>query len=106
MNKEKIVNLLSMAQRAGKVASGSFAVEKALAKGGAAKLILIATDASEETRRELLESARLRDIPAFSVLTKEETGRFTGKGQRAAAAVLDEGFAKALEERIRGAERI
>ena len=41
MNEQKIINLLSMAQRAGKVVSGDFAVNKAV-KERKAKMLLVA----------------------------------------------------------------
>ena len=46
----RITNLLSMAQRAGRIVSGAFATEKAV-KERKARLLLIATDASEETKQ-------------------------------------------------------
>ena len=50
MNKTKILNLLSMAQRANKVVSGDFAVTKAV-QGRKALLMIVAEDASEETKK-------------------------------------------------------
>ena len=49
MNIRKELSLLGLAMKAGKVVSGEFATEKAV-KGKTAFLVLIAEDASENTR--------------------------------------------------------
>lgn len=46
-NVQRITNLLSMAQRARRIASGAFAVEQAMKKKQA-MFLLIASDAAEE----------------------------------------------------------
>jgi len=100
MDIEKIAGFLGMAQRAGKMVSGELAAEKAVASGQAAALI-VAADASERTKETLLRAAGAKGIPVHSVLTKEELGRCLGKENRAVAALMDKGFAKAFEEKIR-----
>ena len=57
MKDERIINLLSMAQRAGKVASGEFAVEKALA-AKKIELLLVAGDAADSTADPRTADAR------------------------------------------------
>ncbi len=99
MDREKIVGLLGMAQRAGKIASGDVAIRKAMAAGKARALIL-AGDASERLRETLTHEAEAAGLPVYTVLTKEELGQCLGKEYRAAAALLDKGFAKTLEERL------
>lgn len=97
MNAQCVVNLLSMAQRARRVASGAFAVEEALKKHKA-RLLLLAVDARPETKRRFEELADRYDVPAVSFLTKEALGSCLGKEYRAVAAVLDAGFAQRLRE--------
>lgn len=99
MKDEKIVNLLSMAQRAGKVASGEFAVEKALAAKQAA-LLLVAADAAESTKANCEAAAARQGIKVYYVLSREALGHCLGKEFRSSAALLDKGFSKALEQRI------
>ena len=50
-NEEKIYSLLGLCQKAGKLVSGEFAVEKAV-KGGNAKIVIISADASENTAKK------------------------------------------------------
>ena len=100
MNEKKIEGLLGMAQRAGKTASGDVAIRKAIASGQAAALI-VAQDVSERTKESLLKEASEKNIPVHAILTKDTLGQGLGKEYRAAVALLDKGFAKALEKELR-----
>ncbi len=91
----KIMNLLSMAQRARRVVSGAFAVEQSV-REKKAKYLLVATDAAEESKRTYQELADRFGIPFSLCLTKELLGECLGKEYRAVAALQDEGFSKAL----------
>ena len=95
MNENKIYNLLSMAQRANKVVSGDFAVEKAV-QGRKARLILVAGDAAEETKKKYQHLAEEATIKLYYLFDREKLGHCIGKEYRAVAAVLDKGFADAL----------
>jgi ribosomal protein L7Ae-like RNA K-turn-binding protein len=96
---KKIEGLLGMAQRAGKTASGEFAIQKAMA-AGRVKALVVAEDASERFKETIMKEAAAKGIPVYARLTKEELGQCLGKEYRAAAALLDEGFAKALAEKL------
>ena len=48
---DKVISLLGLAERAGKIASGEFAAEKAV-KTGKARLIIVAEDASDNTKKK------------------------------------------------------
>lgn len=91
----QVLSLLGLAQKAGKLASGEFAVEKAV-KSGKAKLLLVAADASEATRKNYHDMATYYHVPIVEDLAKEVIGASIGKGQRAAIAVTDIGFCKSL----------
>ena len=103
MNEQKIMNLLSMAQRANKIASGEFAAAKALQEGKA-RLLLVAEDAAPETKKNYAELAAKYRVPVYYLLTRDLLGSCLGKGFRAAAAVLDPGFGKAMGKWIDTAE--
>lgn len=100
MSEQRIVNLLSMAQRAGRVASGAFAVEEAVKKGKA-DFLMIAADAQQETKRKFEELADRYDVPVAHLLTRDALGACLGKEYRAVAALLDTGFAKRLQELLK-----
>ena len=99
MKAERITNLLSMAQRAGKCMSGSFAVQKAVA-AGEAKLMLIAADTAEATKKEYHKLAANKEIKVFEVLNQDTLGHTLGKEFRTVAVLTDKGFSDAMEKRI------
>lgn len=84
-----------MAQRAGKVVSGDFAVTQAMQKNKA-KLLLVAADASEETRSRYEQLAKTINIDIYYLGDREMLGHCIGKEFRAAAALTDTGFANAI----------
>lgn len=95
MNEQKIMNLLSMAQRAGRVASGDFAVTKAV-QGNKAHLLIVAEDASAETRKRYEQMAAQTKIRIIYLGDREQLGHCIGKDFRAVAAIMDAGFANAI----------
>lgn len=86
---------LGFAMKAGKVASGDFAVEKAV-KSLKAKCIVIDMDASDNTKKRWYDACRAREIP---IVEMAEMGRAIGKDAKMVAAVLDAGFASRLIEK-------
>ncbi len=103
MNEQKVVNLLSMAQRANQVVSGEFAAAKALQEGKA-RLLLVAKDAASETKKNYAGLAAKYKVPIYYLLTRDSLGTCLGKTFRAAAVLLDPGFGKALEKWIKMAK--
>ena len=97
MNEQKVINLLSMAQRANQIVSGEFAAAKALQEGRA-KLLLVAEDASPETKKKYAGLAAKYKVPMYYALTRDVLGTCLGKDFRAAAVILDNGFGKAVEK--------
>lgn len=97
MYEKKLINLLSMAQRAGKVLSGDFVVTEAMGKKKCpVKLLIVAEDASSETLKKFQSLAQERNVDMRCALTKDSLGHCIGKEYRAMAAVTDTGFAKAM----------
>lgn len=96
-NEQKLISLLGLAQKAGKLASGDFAVERAI-KSGKAKILLIAADASEGTKKGYRDTASYNDIACYEVLTKAALGSAIGKPQRAALVFLDDGFSMSAKK--------
>lgn len=95
MTDGKIISLLGLAQKAGKLASGELAAEKAV-RSGKAKLILIAADSSENTKKGYRDMAAFYQVPFCEQLTKEQLGAAIGKVQRAAVVIVDQGFSTAV----------
>lgn len=99
MSVQKISQLLGLAQRAGKIVSGEEMIEKAF-KQNKIKLLVLASDASEATKKNYQHLASKYNTPCYMVMEKQVLGQAIGKNERAAIALLDVGFAKALEQKI------
>ena len=94
---EKVRTALGFAMKAGRLAVGEFAAEKAL-KSGKARLIAVDAGASPNTRRQWADACAFRGIPIAEV---SGLGSAIGKSGRMCAAVTDVNFSnmilKALE---------
>lgn len=91
---------LGLAQKAGKAVSGDFAVREAL-KGGKVKLLVIAADAAENTKKDLLYIAESAGVPVIEALSRVEIGVAIGKAPRASVAITDANFVKMLTKNLK-----
>ena len=97
---KKILSMFGLAARAGRLASGEFQTETAV-KTGTACLVVVAEDASENTKKLFRDKCSFYKIPIITLGTKEELGNAIGKEFRASLAILDAGFAEAVMKKIR-----
>ena len=74
-NNNKVLSLLGLATKAGKVASGEFSTEKSV-KTGKGFLVLVADDASQNTRKKFQNMCDFYEVPIYFIANKEELGRF------------------------------
>lgn len=89
---------LGLCLRAGKLAVGEEPVRQALAEGRA-RVVFIAADASERTRRKL--EPKLGGVPLETVgAPKTAVGGALGRESCAICAVTDKGFAQSLSQRL------
>lgn len=95
MAKNKFMSLMGICQKAGRLVSGEFACENAV-KAKKAKLIVIAEDASENTKKKFGNSAKFYNINLICAGSKDELGKVIGRGARSVVAITDEGFATEL----------
>ena len=95
MSISKELSLLGLAAKAGRVVSGEFATEKAV-KAGKARLVLVAGDASDNSKKKFSDMCTYYKVPYFEFGSKEELGHILGKQMRASLAVIDENFSNAL----------
>jgi len=96
---KSILSLFGLAARAGRMASGEFQTETAV-KEGTAFLVVVAEDASDNTKKLFHDKCSFYKVPVIQLGTKEELGHAIGKEFRASLAVLDEGFANAVMKKI------
>lgn len=100
MKQNKVLSMIGLATRARRAVSGEFSVEKAV-KSKCAYLVVIASDASDNTKKKFNNMCKFYQVPVFFFGEKEGLGHAMGKGQRSSMAVLDEGFADALIEKLK-----
>ena len=98
-NRQKILNLIGLATKAGKTASGEFSTEKAV-KSGKAHLVIVSEEASDNTKKMFTNMCTYYKVPILFLGGKEELGQSMGKQMRASLAVVDAGLAKAIVKQM------
>lgn len=99
MPNNRILSVLSLAQKAGRVASGEFAVEQSV-KEGSACLVIVAEDASENTKKKMTNMTDYYEVPLSFYADKEQLGGCIGKEYRSMVAVKDPGFADSIRKKL------
>lgn len=98
-SRQKILNLIGLATKAGKTASGEFSTEKAV-KSGKAHLVIVSEEASDNTKKMFTNMCTYYKVPICYFGGKGELGHAMGKEMRASLALVDEGFAKAVLKQL------
>ncbi|MCR5202580.1 MAG: ribosomal L7Ae/L30e/S12e/Gadd45 family protein [Lachnospiraceae bacterium] len=92
MNQKKFTGTLGLAKRSGNLISGEEMTHESI-RNGKACLVIVAADASDNTKKKFRNACDFYEVELIEVLTKEELGHAIGKEFRASMAVTDEGFA-------------
>lgn len=100
MKPDKVLSMLGIAAKSGSIVSGEFSTEKAV-KEGKAYLVIVASDASDNTRKMFSNMTEFYGVPMYRYADKETLGHFIGKEFRASLAVTNEGLARSIEEKIK-----
>lgn len=95
----KDLSLLGLARKAGKLHWQEDA-NLASIRSGKAKLLLLADNAGIRTGKNYSDKCAYYNIPVIRGVTREALGEALGTSPRSAVAVLDEGFAGKLKERL------
>ena len=99
MKLTKALSMISLATKAGKTASGEFSTEQSV-KSFRAELVIVATDASENTKKKFQNMCEFYEVPIYFYGDKDTLGHAMGKEFRASLAVNDLGFAKGIMKHI------
>lgn len=99
MKNDNVLRMVSLAAKAGKVASGEFMTENAV-KSGEAALVIVAEDASDNTKKKFENMCEYYEVPIKIHGIKDELGHFIGKEFRASLAITDEGLAQAIMKKM------
>lgn len=97
MAQSKVLSLIGLATKAGKTVSGEFCTEKEV-KSGKASLVIVADDASDNTKKKFRNMCDFYHVPICFYRDKDTLGHAMGKQFRASLAILDQGFAKGIRE--------
>ena len=99
-SRDNILSLLGLALRGGRLVMGEEPVE-GVARARDARVLLLASDAADNTRRRIEHFADERQCMWLRVpFTKEELGRALGRTSVAVAAITDIGLAAAVARRL------
>ena len=99
MKMNKALSMISLATKAGKTSSGEFLTEQTV-KEGRAYLVIVAGDASANTKKKFQNMCDFYKVPIYFYEDKETLGHAMGKEIRASLAITDAGFAKSISKHI------
>ncbi|MCH5344068.1 MAG: ribosomal L7Ae/L30e/S12e/Gadd45 family protein [Acetatifactor sp.] len=99
MKQNKVLSLLGLAIRGRNLVSGEFQTLEAIKKGSA-MLVIIATDASANTKKLFTDKCSYYEVPVLQYGTKEELGRAIGKDLRSSLGICDAGLADAIIKQL------
>ncbi len=94
------LSLIGLAVRAGRVESGEFCTEKEI-RSGRAKLVIVAGDASDNTKKKFQDLCTYKKVPLCIYQDKDTLGHAMGKEFRASLAILDTGLAQEIIKAIK-----
>ena len=98
-NEAKIYSFLGLAQRAGKLVSGDDSTMLEIKKNRV-KLVIVADDASNNTKKLFKDKTSFRNINCVTYSTKLQLGLAIGKAPRAVVGIKDARFANKVLELI------
>ncbi len=96
----RIASYVALANKAGKIVSGSDMVMNILKKGGKERIILFSTDVSGDIRQKVINLAEKNGTEYFSLFDKERVGALIGKSLRSVVAVEGQGFVLSIKKEL------
>ncbi len=99
MKPNKVLAMLGLAMRGRMLVSGEDTCLDAI-KTGTCALMVVASDASDNTKKLFTDKCSFYEVPITFYGTKEELGHAIGKEERASIGVVDEGMAKAIIDKM------
>ena len=100
IDEKKVLGTRGLAMKAGHIGSGDFMTEKAV-RDGRAELVMVAADASANTKKKFSDSCRFYHVPYAEFGRKDQLGNAIGKEFRASLAITDKGFAALIGNNLK-----
>lgn len=95
---DPVLTLLGFSRKAGKLIAGTAKVQDSI-KGGKAKLVLICSDISAKTEKELRFFSEKKNIPVIRMIFGSEEVSHAAAINAGVLSVIDEGFAAEIQKR-------
>ena len=94
MNKQKLANILGLAQRANRIISGEELVVRVI-QDGKAKLVFLANDAAPNLTKKITDKSNYYQVEVSTVFSTLELSTAVGKARKV-LAITDAGFTKKM----------
>lgn len=101
INNKKILGLLGLSARARKITFGADSTIQEIEKDKV-KLVIVAEDASERTKKKFIEKCRSFNVPIILYGEIETISKAIGKQNKAIVGIKDNNLAKEIEKISRG----
>lgn len=92
---KSIYNIIGLANKAGKVSSGTLAVKNSLGKRKA-RLLIMSNDIADRSKEGLITDCNKRNVPWLVLGSKYDLGLSIGKTYRVAVTINDANFAQSV----------
>lgn len=99
LKQNKVLSLLGLAMKGHNLVSGEFQTLESIRRGSA-MLVIIAEDASENTRKLFMNKSSYYGVPVYEYGTKEDLGWAIGKDNRSSLGVCDAGLAEVIIKQL------
>lgn len=105
MINDKILGLIGLAMKAGKVAFGADSVEDNIIKRKI-KLVILSEDSSERTKNKFIDICKKNNIPIITYGNIDSLSKTIGKSNKAILGIKDVNLAKSIKEKYNGGDII
>lgn len=100
---QRVLSHLGLCVRAGQLVTGEELVLEVV-RNGKAKLVILTTDASDNTAKRIQDKCAHYEIPMVVAFTRGQLGDAIGKAERVVVAVTDKGFGKLIGDGLKTME--
>ena len=101
----KILGLIGLAMKAGKVSFGADSVEENIIKRKI-KLLILSEDSSERTKSKFIEISKKYNVPVIIDGDIETLSKTIGKSNKAIIGIKDINFAESIQKKYSGGDVI
>ena len=99
MSEDKILQILGLAMRAGKLVTGEEMVLNSI-RSGKSFLVIMAKDASQNTSKKFHDKCKSYQVELVQMFDRYQLGNAIGKGERVIIGIQDLGFTRKIRELI------